>query len=236
MPTNADLKKIMAGMEADHHRDEVKAAPPPVPRGIVGEITWESFSQTVQIASERSCQMLTFRRTKYAEHDAIIGNAIEKGIHEWTVCAPNSNANNFVGVSTAACDKRIYPAGTAAWAMYLHDGELCSGTAAKPTASLGYTRQDGTRGFLDDGLMNMRAGNGARNPEWQKKALKPIPTNTPVVVILDMEERTLSFAIGSEAPKLAFSNLPAVVHPYVCSGDLEDRSAMEIYGGQHKLK
>ena len=42
---------------------------------------------------------------------------------------------------------------------------------------------------------------------------------TPVRVIVDMEERKMYVAVGSEAPVLARSDLPPTVHPCVHSGD-----------------
>ena len=202
MPTNADMMRMMTELRESHHIDN------PVKRGSPIDITWESFSMSVKMAAGADGRSLTFQRTKYADHDAALGQAISSGRHEWTVRAPNGNANNYCGVAVENCDKRIYPAGTSAWAMYLHDGDLCSGVAARPKKSLGFTRPDGTRGYMEAPGASTR-GNGAKNPLWAKRVLQPIARGTPITVILDMEERTLSFAIGDEEPKLGFTNLPA---------------------------
>ena len=42
------------------------------------------------------------------------------------------------------------------------------------------------------------------------------------------ESRGLSFAVGDAEPQLAYTNLPASVHPYLCSGDKEDNSLMVV--------
>ena len=171
---------------------------------------------------------LTFRRAKYGGHDVALGQAIESGRHVWTVTAPNNNANNFIGVATKDCDKLTYPAATSAWAMYLHDAELCSGVAIKKVQGQGFTRLDGTRGTLDLSDPVASTGKGCKNPTWMKQVLKPIPRGTPVDVILDMDAHTLSFAVGDAEPQLAYTNLPASVHPYLCSGDKEDNSLMVV--------
>ena len=117
--------------------------------------------------------------------------------------------------------------------MYLHDGELCSGIAARGKTQLGYTNADGSRGYMDEPA---KVGHGVKNPQWAKRVLTPMPTGTPVTVILDMEERTLSFAIGDAEPQLAYTNLPARVHPYLCSGDKEDNSVLVVCGGAQTSK
>ena len=143
--------------------------------------------------------------------------------------APNNHANNFVGVATAACNKKSYPADTAAWALYLHDGDLHSGVASghpsKPSRGQGFTRQDGSRGFLPG-----KSGTGEHSPLWPQRGERSIPRGTPVTTILDMEARTLAFAIGDGEPQLAFTKLPAEVCPYICSGDKEDRSLIVVCG------
>ena len=234
MPTNTELKAIMRSMqdaaEAHHNEDgsDKSPAPPKVQRGQPASIAWQSFNVDMQLVPGDDGTTLKIWRTKYKEHDAILGEAITSGRHEWTVRAPNGNANNYCGVAVENCDKRIYPAGTSAWAMYLHDGDLCSGVAARPKKSLGFTRPDGTRGYMEAPGASTR-GNGAKNPLWAKRVLQPIARGTPITVILDMEERTLSFAIGDEEPKLGFTNLPAMVHPYLCSGDaISDGSVVEV--------
>ena len=229
MPSNSELKAIMSRMQEQHvgAAQTIRSAiPDSAPRSVALDIAWQSFSLNVRMAPAEDGRCLTFRRTKYAEHDAAIGQAIESGRHEWTVTAPNGNANNFVGVATEACDKRTYPAATSAWAMYLHDGELCSGVASRPRATgnpLAGTARKGS------------SANGARNPDWVKRVLRPIPLGTPILVILDMEEHTLSFKIGDAETQLAFTNLPKSVHPYICSGDIEDRSLLEVSGGTNTV-
>lgn len=234
MPTNADLKAIMSRLQEEgHHGVEDKKDAPVVPRGVAVDVAWQTFNPNMQMTPSADGKGLTFSRIKYFEYDAALGQAIESGRHEWTVTAPHSNANNYVGVASEACDQRTYPAATSAWTMYMHDGALCSGSAASPSASLGFTRKDGTRGFLE---MTGRKGSGARNPEWTgKRLLNPIPVNTPIHVILDMEERTLAFAVGDAEPQIAFTHLPASVHPYVASGEIGDRSRMEVSGGVHAI-
>ena len=56
----------------------------------------------------------------------------------------------------------------------------------------------------------------------------PFPRGTAVDVILDMQAHTLSFAIGDADPQLAYTDLPSVVYPYVCSGEVDDRSLMIV--------
>ena len=202
------------------------------PQGDGGEapapvIDWQPSSPNMVMAG--GADGLTFRRAKYNGHDVALGQAIESGYHVWTVMAPNSNANNFVGVAAQDCDRSTYPAATNAWAMYLHDAELCSGVATNKAPGQGFTRLDGTRGTLDS-LTGAAAstGKGCKNPEWRKQMLKPIPHGTPVDVILDMDARTLSFSVGDADSQLAYTNLPASVHPYLCSGDKEDNSLMVV--------
>ena len=69
-----------------------------------------------------------------------------------------------------------------------------------------------------------------KNPEWKKVAPNNIARGTPIRAILDMEARTLSFAIGDEEPKLAFTSLPASVRPYVCSGEMGEKSILIVSG------
>ena len=158
MPTNADMIKQMTALREAHHIDN------PVIRGLPIDITWETFNVNHQMTASDDGS-LTFKRSKYAGQDAAIGTeAISSGRHEWTVTAPNVHANSYVGVARGDCDKTQYPAGTTAFAMYLHDGDLCSGCA-------------GAR------------SNGTKNPKWAKQMLSPIPLGTPIHVILDMEVR-----------------------------------------------
>ena len=237
MPTNAELKAIMRSMEEAHHENDGSDTKQPtafkVQRGLSADVSWQSFNEDTQLAAGDDGKSLKVWRTKYKEHDAVLGEAITSGRYEWTVRAPNGNVNNYAGVAAENCDKKIYPAGTSAWAMYLHDGELCSGVAAKVKKSLGFTRSDGTRGFMDAPGMSTKSSGGAKNPAWTNNVrVRPIARGTPITVILDMEERTLSFAIGDAEPQLGFSNLPAKVHPYVCSGDgVSDGSVVEVGGG-----
>ena len=246
MPSNAEMVSIMKQhkqvlgtkpmsantLEDDHNPFITKSPNPTVVRGSQLDITWQTFNPNLRVEAGSAGGSLAFRRTKYGEHDVALGQAITSGCHEWTVVSPNGNANNFVGVSSSACDKRIYPAATSAWAVYFHDAELCSGSAAK-SSSRGYTRSDGSHGYMDPPA---RKGHGTRNPLWAKRALNPIPRCTPIQAILDMDQHTLAFAIGDAEPQLAFTNLPDSVHPYICSGDHEDRSLIEVYGGSHVSK
>ena len=168
--------------------------------------------------------VLSFRRTKYTDHDAAFGQVLEEGVHEWTVVCPNWTPNNFVGVADRACDDRKYPTATTAWAMHIHGGDLCSG-AARQMVGQGFTREDGTRGYLP------ATGKGAKSAKVQKNAMwtnQRCGAGTPVRVILDMDERTLSFAIGDAMPRLAYTHLPDRVHPYICSGEKDDKSLVEV--------
>jgi hypothetical protein len=226
MPMN-----LMSFLTEDHHAEE-KAAKPKADTEVdlTGDVTWEAFHPNLVMTAGADGRSLMLSRTKYSEHDAALGQAITTGCLQWTVRTPNSNANTYVGVASARCEKRTYPAATQAWAMYLHDGDLCSAAApavARPGASVGFTRLDGTRGYMDTGDSQ---GLGARNREWVKWALRPIPTGTPIQAILDMEQRTLSFAVGDAEPQVAYTNLPGVVHPYICCGDVGERSLLEVSG------
>ena len=231
MPTNSELKAIMSRMQEQHlraaHTDtEMTPGETNERPSKALDIAWQGFSLNLRMAPGEDGKSLTFRRTKYAEHDAAIGQAITSGKHEWTVTAPNGNANNFVGVATEAVDKRTYPAATSAWAMYLHDGELCSGVASRPRSTGNPLLNTARRG---------PSANGARNPDWVKRVLRPIPLGTPIHIILDMEEHSLSFKIGDAETQLAYTNLPTAVHPYICSGDIEDRSLLEVSGGVNSV-
>ena len=92
--------------------------------------------------------------------------------------------------------------------MYLHDGDLCSGVA----------RKRGNRAAV--ALLR-----GVANQYWMDM---PVPCGTPVRVILNMDARTLSFAIGDQDPQLAYTNLPGSLHPYICSGEKQDRSLLIV--------
>eukprot|EP00966_Prymnesium_polylepis_P252820 5844096-Prymnesium_polylepis.1 len=127
-------------------------------------------------------------------------------------------------------NNRIYPAATVAWAFHFQDGSLCSGAATKPPPGSGFTKADGTRGYMAaaEGLHAAGEGKAVMEPGWEDVPVRP--RGTPVRVILDMEARSLSFAIGGEPAQLAFTALPATVHPYFCSGDVEDNSLMVVSG------
>ena len=195
-----DMMSQTLGFGASHH-DEVSAT------------KWRLDPNYKMSYVEETSDNLLFRRDKFNEFDAAIGPRLEHGQHEWTVHAPYSNSNNFIGVSVAFCDERTYPANTSAWAMYLHDATLCSGSASR--AKKLRDRNGASK------------GNGLANPGW-KSGL--VPRGTKVRVLLDMEARTLSFAIGDADPQLAFTELPASVHPYLCSGAKEDNSVMVVSG------
>ena len=201
MPTNADYRQIALQLASEHQASDTDS------RSQHVGIAWQASDPAVDVAADANGSSLTFRRTKYADHDAVLGQAIFSGTFEWTVSAPNSNANKYAGVAAAWCDTRTYPDATCAWAVYLHDGKLCSGAMA--------------------GVVEQSAA-------WAQYApVRPIPRGTPVHVILDMEQRTLSFAIGEGEPIVAYANLPLPVHPYICSGDVADRSLVVVSGGVH---
>ena len=211
------LESQMGGGEADPTRSD--------------QIQWTSYNGSLSLTTDMDGVTTIFRRTMYSEHDAALGQEIVSGVYEWTVTAPNGTPNKFVGVATAACNKRTYPSATTAWAMHLYDGDLCSGAAASDS-SLGYTRSDGARGYVA-ARSARKASNGQKNSQWQEWVLEtacsPAARGTSVRVILDMDARTLSFAIGDAKPQTAYTNLPrSGVHPYVCSGDKEDNSLMLI--------
>ena len=64
---------------------------------------------------------------------------------------------------------------------------------------------------------------GKRNDKWENLS---VPPDTPVRVIIDMDARALYFGVADEEPELAYMNLPAVLHPYICSGDMGEKSLM----------
>ena len=160
-----------------------------------------------------------FQRTAQAEHDVALGQALTSGIHEWVVTSPNWSPNSFVGVAEAACDTRTYPAapGCPAWAMQLHSGDLCSGVAA--INPMGLARG----GRLVNARRASKNTKGKRNDKWENLS---VPPDTPVRVIIDMDARALYFGVADEEPELAYMNLPAVLHPYICSGDMGEKSLM----------
>jgi hypothetical protein len=206
MPALADLSTNLSALLMPRSASET-AAPPAAKRGTYLEAKWNTFNPNM-LTTDGENGAVTLHREKYAEHDVALGQAIDSGIHEWDLSAPNWTANNFVGVALPSCDKRIYPAATSAWAIHLNSGDLCSGVAAK-------------------GLLNSRGRRiGAENPGWTKM---PAKAGSVVTVILDMEAHTLSFAIGEGEPQLAFTNLPPSVNPYICSGDGKDRSVIHSY-------
>ena len=113
----------------------------------------------------------------------------------------------------------MYPAGTYAYAMYLHDGTLCSGAAVSP------------QGFLGKAIGAVLPDKTFKSSQWLKSKAG-VPRGTPVHVILNMDERTLSFAIGDSEPCVAYKGLPASgVHPYLCSGDIGERSILVAVSG-----
>ena len=87
--------------------------------------------------------------------------------------------------------------------MHLHGGDLCSGLA---TAS---------------GQQQRKGHKGVGNPKWIDTPVKP---GTTVTILLDMDKKTISFQVGEGVPQLAYSGLPSIVHPYVCSGEVNERS------------
>ncbi|EOD16125.1 hypothetical protein EMIHUDRAFT_352574 [Emiliania huxleyi CCMP1516] len=192
---------------------------------------WRAFDGNLTVNEDAESMTTSLKRTLYKGFDAALGEELTAGRHEWVVKAPNWSPNNYVGVAADACDKRTYPSDTSAWALHLCDGTLCSGVAHNVTRGMGYTRMDGSRGFLSTGSAAMAAArsNGAKNPLWDGDRVK---RGTPVRVILDMEARTLSFAIGDAEPQLAYTDLPASVCPYVASGDIGERSLMETWAPQ----
>ena len=70
------------------------------------------------------------------------------------------------------------------------------------------------------------SGKGLKNAEWVNTPASP---GTPVRIILDMEQRTMSIAVGDAEPQLAYVSLPAPLRPYICSGDTGDRSLIRVY-------
>lgn len=189
-----------------------------------GTIFWESFDTNLVI-SDRNDGTATLRRTAYAEHDAAIGQEITTGKHTFTVTTPNSNANMYVGVCVVDVDKRMYPAGTSAWAMYMHDGTLCSG--------LRYTQaNEGHLASLRDRRQARPVPWAAkRHPQWPKRATA-IPHNTQIHVHVDMDAGILAFAIGDGQPQIAYTDLPKEVHPYICLGEKLDNSLMIVTGSK----
>lgn len=177
------------------------------------DIEWKPFDGNM-VMSTRPDGVVAFERTILKEHDVALGQAFTTGVHEWIVTAPNWHPNNYVGVASRYVDKRIYPAGSFAYAMYLHDGTLCSGAASHPA--------QGGQAF---GVGSQKA---VKSKHWPKDLL--ISTGTPICVILDMDQRTLSFAIGDAQPQVAFTGLPAGMHPYVCSGEKAERSQLVVSG------
>lgn len=194
-------------------------------------IKWECFNPNMTMTAGAD-GAYSFQRTKMGEHDVALGQAITSGIHEWIVVAPNWNVNQYVGVALAEVDSRMFPAGTAAWAMHLHSGDLCSG-AASVLQNRTYTDENGARGYISvNGSQHFLSpialkGAGKRNAMWERT---PVPRGVPVRVILDMEAHILSFGIGDQEPQLAFTSLPSSVNPYICSGNLGEKSLIEVYG------
>ena len=191
--------------------------------GILGEhqrqdIKWEVFHANIQATSTNyeGAPETHFQRTAQSEHDASLGQSFNHGIHEWVVTSPNWSPNSFIGVAESSCDTRTYPAATNAWALQLHSGDLCSGVAAVNPMTLARA------GRLVNPRRNKNA-KGKRNDQWENLS---VPPNTPVRVILDMDARALYFAVADEEPELAYTNLPASLHPYICSGDMGDRSVL----------
>lgn len=241
MPTNADYMNIVNGLRSTEAPFGAGALPADeaavVPRGSPADVQWQAYHPNL-LLSGTDGKLVTFRRTKQSDFDVALGQAISSGRFEWTVVAPNDGANNYCGVARASCDKRIYPTATSAWTMYLHDAELLSGEVTKANTGAGFTRLDGTRGLMSElvgGARNQGNKGCQKHPGWVKRVMKPIERGTPITCILDMDERTLAFAIGDAEPKLAYTDLPETVHPYVCSGNHEDRSALEIFGGAHTV-
>ena len=180
------------------------------------QITWETFDTNLSMSASDDASVV-LQRTTYKEHDAALGQELTSGRHEWTLTTVNDNANMYIGVATSQCDKRIYPAGTSAWAMHVHSGKLCSGTR--------YTRSNGRQTDVIS-----RVGWAARkNPLWENRT-QPVPVGAQVRAILDMDAGILSFAIGDGEPRVGFTNIPKEVHPYVCSGDKADNSRMIVSG------
>ena len=186
--------------------DKLKAA------AATTAIQWNTYDAnlTMTVAGGET----TFQRTAYKEYDAALGQALTSGMHVWTVQSPNWTPNQYVGVSSKYVDKRTYPAGTYAYSMYMLNGSLCSGGASDDKSSKHMLKPPG--------LMKDRP---IRNPQWVPER---VPADTPVHVMLDMDERNLYLAIGDAEPQLAYSNLPASVHPYICSGEPLERSVMVV--------
>ena len=181
-------------------------------------IDWEPASTNLVMTELDDRTGVSFRRTKYGGHDVALGQAIVSGYHTWTVKTPNTNANAFVGVAAADCDKFTYPAGTTAWTVCIHDGTLCSGVA----------QRDWNKAAPHSMYGLSAAGKGSKSSAWLRHHRGPFPRGTAVDVILDMQAHTLSFAIGDADPQLAYTDLPSVVYPYVCSGEVDDRSLMIV--------
>jgi hypothetical protein len=192
--------------------------------GDLAAITWTTNSAVnpnlVMTANDDGTT--TFRRSAYAVHDAALGQELKSGRHEWIVTAPNNSANIFAGVAAAKCNTRIYPAATTAWAFHFQDGKLSSGACVKgpPLASKG--KSQGT-----EGLHAAAEGKSVMDSGWIDAPVRP--RGTPVRIILDMEERSLSIAIGDAEPQLAFTSLPRALHPYICSGDNADNSVVVVH-------
>ena len=77
-----------------------------VQRGLSADVSWQSFNEDTQLAAGDDGKSLKVWRTKYKEHDAVLGEAVTSGRHEWTVRAPNPSTS-YAGV---AGDDEIYPA------------------------------------------------------------------------------------------------------------------------------
>lgn len=198
------LKEEVSSMDLDGQQD---ATPPhnaaPIPSAT---IHWTTFNPTFAMAERNDG--VEFSRGTYGGHDAALGQVLTVGRHEWIVNAPNWTPNQYIGVADGSCDVAIYPRATSAWTLYLHDGDLCSGVA----------RFQGRRAKL--------ATKGVANQYWMDM---PCPINAPIRVVLNMDARTLSFAIGDEEPQLAYTNLPGNLHPYICSGEKQERSLLIAY-------
>ena len=194
-------------------------------------IKWQTYHHNMVMTAGAGAGGLTFQRTKYGDHDVALGQAISAGVHKWYVMTPSWSPNSYVGVATAASDTRIYPAGTSAWAMHLHSGNLCSGAADILSARRTFVRDDNSNGYYArDGTAHHLSpisfpGGGAKSPMWNKS---PVPRGTPVCVVLDMDAHTLSFAVGDGECILAYTGLPGNVHPYICSGDTGERSLLVV--------
>lgn len=221
--TRPELALIPGGLASAHKRVQLlrhmifKSHQDIVKRGQTTPITWQTFDVNL-VKTVQGSGAVSFQRTKFGEHDAALGQAITSGCHEWVVMAANWTPNQYVGVASKYVDKRMYPAGTFAYAMYLHDGSLCSGAATVSRGFLGIEKE-------------MAQGKALKSSQWAKQTAVVSP-GTAVHVILDMDHRTLAFAIGDAEPCIAYTGLPDTgVHPYLCSGDIGDRSILVTVSG-----